>query len=55
MVEDPVEGGFDFLFQDGGRDLSPKNMFDGFPNKDFVSPVQEIVEPAQEHNIGSGD
>jgi hypothetical protein len=30
-------------------------MFDGFPNKDFFSPVQEIIEPAQDHNIASGD
>jgi hypothetical protein len=30
-------------------------MFYGFPNKGFVTPVQEIVKPAQNHNIAAGD
>jgi hypothetical protein len=55
MVEDPFEGGFDFFVQDGGRDLSAKNMFYGISNQGFFSPAQEIVEPAQNRNIASGD
>jgi len=55
MVEDPSKGSLDFLFQNGGRDLSPENMLYSFPDKGFVSPVQEIVELAQNHNIASGD
>jgi hypothetical protein len=55
MVEDPLEGGFDFFVQDGGRDPSAKNMFYGIPNQSFFSPAQEIVEPAQEYDIASGD
>ncbi|MDP2046079.1 MAG: hypothetical protein Q8L00_07705, partial [Deltaproteobacteria bacterium] len=55
MVENPFEGGFDLFVQDGDRGLSAKNMFYGFPDQGLFTPAQEIVEPAQECNIASGN
>ena len=55
MVENPFEGGFDFFVQHGGSDLAAKNMFYGFPNQGSFRPAQEIVEPAQDPDIASGD
>jgi hypothetical protein len=43
VVEDPFEGGFDLLVQDGCRGLSAKDMFYGFPDQGLFTPAQEIV------------